>query len=94
MLGYWLTYLKTQLRNSCRSSKKKTLPRLGDGLSTIWTMTLQGFLGVFTTLYTIILIPTTVVILADYSYKSAFVADQEINLLACMTEIMSQVKFK
>ena len=39
-------------------------------------------------------IPTTVVILADYSYKSAFVADQEINLLACMTEIMSQVKFK
>ena len=39
-------------------------------------------------------IPATVVILADYSYKSAFVADQEINLLACMTEIMSQVKFK
>mgnify|MGYP003325822685 FL=1 len=39
-------------------------------------------------------IPHAVVILADYSYKSAFVADQEINLLACMTEIMSQVKFK
>ena len=35
-----------------------------------------------------------VVILADYSYKSAFVADQEINLLACMTEIMGQAKFK
>ena len=39
-------------------------------------------------------IPHAVVILADYSYKSAFVADQEINLLACMTELMSQVKFK
>ena len=39
-------------------------------------------------------IPHAVIILADYSYKSAFVADQEINLLACMTEIMSQVKFK
>ena len=39
-------------------------------------------------------IPHAVVILAEYSYKSAFVADQEINLLACMTEIMSQVKFK
>jgi len=39
-------------------------------------------------------IPHAVVILADYSYKSAFVADQEINLLACLTEIMAQVRFK
>ena len=39
-------------------------------------------------------IPHAVVIIADYYYKSAFVADQEINLLACMTEIMGQVKFK
>ena len=39
-------------------------------------------------------IPHAVVILGDYQYKSAFVADQEINLLACMTELMSQVKFK
>ena len=39
-------------------------------------------------------IPHAVVILSDYQYKSAFVADQEINMLACMTEIMSQVKFK
>jgi len=39
-------------------------------------------------------IPHAVIIIADYSYKSAFVADQEINLLACMTEIMSEVKFK
>jgi len=39
-------------------------------------------------------IPHAVVILAEYSYKSAFVADHEINMLACLTEIMSQVKFK
>ena len=39
-------------------------------------------------------IPHAVIIIADYSYKSAFVADQEINLLACMTELMGQVKFK
>ena len=39
-------------------------------------------------------IPHAVVIIAEYSYKSAFVADQEINLLACFTEIMAQVKFK
>ena len=39
-------------------------------------------------------IPHAVLLLADYSYKSAFVADQEINLVACLTEIMSQCKFK
>ena len=39
-------------------------------------------------------IPHAVIILAEYSYKSAFVADQEINMLACLTEIMGQVKFK
>ena len=39
-------------------------------------------------------IPHAVIILAEYAYKSAFVADQEINMLACLTEIMGQVKFK
>ena len=39
-------------------------------------------------------IPHVVVILGDYQYKSAFVADQEINLLACFTEIMARAKFK
>jgi len=39
-------------------------------------------------------IPHAVLIIADYQYKSAFVADQEINLVACLTELMSQVKFK
>ena len=39
-------------------------------------------------------IPHAILIIADYQYKSAFVADQEINLVACLTELMSQVKFK
>jgi DNA polymerase III delta prime subunit len=39
-------------------------------------------------------IPQLVVTLADYQYKSAFVADQEINLMAALTEIMVQCKFK
>ena len=39
-------------------------------------------------------IPHAVVILGEYQYKSAFVADQEINLLAFFTELMGQVKFK
>ena len=39
-------------------------------------------------------IPAAVILIGEYQYKSAFVADQEINLLACLTEIMSQCKFK
>ena len=39
-------------------------------------------------------VPHMVLAVADYSYKSAFVADQEINMLAFMIEIMSQVRFK
>lgn len=39
-------------------------------------------------------IPQLVLILADYSYKDSFVADHELNVVACMTEIMSQINFK
>lgn len=39
-------------------------------------------------------VPHLVLLVADYQYKSAFVADQEINMLAFMLETMSQVKFK
>jgi DNA polymerase III delta prime subunit len=39
-------------------------------------------------------VPQVVLILADYSYKDSFVADHELNVVACMTEIMSQIKFK
>ena len=39
-------------------------------------------------------IPQLVLILADYQYKNAFVADTELNIVACMTEIMSNIEFK
>lgn len=39
-------------------------------------------------------IPQLVITLADYQYKAAFVADQEINTVACFTEIMMEVQFK
>ena len=38
-------------------------------------------------------IPQAVVILADYQYKAAFVADQEINTVACLTELMVECEF-
>jgi len=39
-------------------------------------------------------IPQLVLILADYQYKAAFVADHELNIMAALTETMAQCKFK
>jgi DNA polymerase III delta prime subunit len=39
-------------------------------------------------------IPQAVVILADYQYKAAFVADAEINTVACLTELMVSCEFQ
>ena len=39
-------------------------------------------------------VPQLVLILADYQYKAAFVADHELNIMAALTEIMAQCKFK
>ena len=55
--------------------------------------------GIFRQIYDIVLpevksIPQLVLLIGDYQYKAAFVADQEINLTACLTEIMANVEFK
>jgi DNA polymerase III delta prime subunit len=39
-------------------------------------------------------IPAAVLVIAKYQYQCAFVADQEINLLAALTELMCEVEFK
>jgi len=57
----------------------------------------QVYRKIYDTLYEKIepsTVPHLVLSVADYQYKSAFVADQEINMLAFMIEVMSQVKFK
>ena len=38
-------------------------------------------------------IPQLILILADYQYKNAFVADHELNLVACLTECMANVEY-
>lgn len=39
-------------------------------------------------------VPQLVLILAEYQYRAAFVADHEINIMAALTEMMSQLKWK
>ena len=39
-------------------------------------------------------IPAAILVIAEYQYKSAFVADQEINMTACLVELMMEASFK
>ncbi|HJO10349.1 MAG TPA: AAA family ATPase [Verrucomicrobiota bacterium] len=55
--------------------------------------------GIFRQIYDVLLLEVKspaqlVVLIADYQYKAAFVADQEINITACLTEIMVNTEFK
>ena len=53
--------------------------------------------SIYDNLYTVLepsFIPQAVLIIAKYQYQSAFAADQEINLLAALTEIMCECQFK
>ncbi len=55
------------------------------------------FRRIYDSLYTSLVpstIPAAVLIIAKYQYQIAFVADQEINMLACLTEIMVECEFK
>ena len=53
------------------------------------------FRKLYDTLLTeVVQVPQLVLLLADYQYKAAFVADAEINLVACLTEIMAACEMK
>lgn len=55
------------------------------------------FTGIYDVLYNALepkSVPQAVLIIAGYQYKASFVADQEINMVACLTEIMANCKFK
>ena len=55
------------------------------------------FRSIYDSLYAYLVpasIPQAVLIIAKFQYQSAFVADQEINLLAALTEIMVECEFK
>jgi len=79
----------------CLSKKdfKKTRRWVVDNLDIDAT---EIFRGIYDRMYEKVApnsIPQFVLILADYQYKAAFVADHELNLVACLTEIMSSVEF-
>jgi uncharacterized protein (UPF0216 family) len=47
-----------------------------------------------TLLTEVVQVPQLIILLHDYSYKAAFVSDSELNLVACLTEIMAACEMK
>jgi DNA polymerase III delta prime subunit len=77
------------MRDKNFSSMRKWAAENGDDTITIYRK-------IYDSLYEVMArstIPNAVVILARYQYQAAFVADQELNLVACLTEIMCECEF-
>ena len=81
-----------------KNLKEKNFPEVRKGVvSNLDNDTAVLLRRIYDVLYTALIpstIPAAVLIIAKYQYQIAFVADQEINLLACLTEIMVECKFK
>ena len=76
---------------SLKISKKKTFRKFVSGLLNLDNDTSMLLRRIYDSLYDSLehsTIPAAVLIIAKYQYQIAFVADQEINLLAALTEIM------
>ena len=81
-----------------KNLKEKTFPEVRKWVnSNLDNDTTVLFRRIYDSLYESLVpntIPAAVLIIAKYQFQIAFVADQEINMLACLTEIMVECKFK
>ena len=96
--GILATFSDVKVNNLIQNLKQKNFPEVRK-----WVVdNLDNDSGVlmrriYDALYTSLAnssIPAAVLVIAKYQYQIAFVADQEINLLACLTEIMVECDFK
>ena len=92
------TFTDVQVNDLVKNLKEKNFPQVRkwvvDNLDNDTSVLLRR---IYDSLYESLVpstIPAAVLIIAKYQYQIAFVADQEINLLACLTEIMVECKFK
>ena len=96
--GILATFSDVSLNDLLKNMKQKNFSEVRkwvvDNLDNDPAMLLRR---VYDSLYTYLKnasIPAAVLIVAKYQYQVAFVADQEINLLAALTEIMVECEFK
>ena len=96
--GILATFSDVKVNNLIQNLKQKNFPEVRkwvvDNLDNDSGVLLRR---IYDALYTSLAnasIPAAVLIIAKYQYQIAFVADQEINLLACLTEIMVECEFE
>jgi len=96
--GILATFSDVQVNDLIKNLKEKNFPQVRkwvvDNLDNDTSVLLRR---IYDSLYESLVpstIPAAVLVIAKYQYQIAFVADQEINLLACLTEIMVECKFK
>ena len=96
--GILATFSDVSINNLLKSLKEKNFPEVRkwvvDNLDNDPAMLLRKIYDVFYSSLKNSSIPVAILIIAKYQYQVAFVADQEINLLAALTEIMSECEFK
>ena len=96
--GILATFSDVKVNNLIQNLKQKNFPEVRkwvvDNLDNDSSVLMRR---IYDALYTSLAnssIPAAVLVIAKYQYQIAFVADQEINLLACLTEIMVECEFK
>ena len=96
--GILATFTDVQVNDLLKNLKEKNFTEVRkwvvDNLDNDTSVLLRR---IYDTLYQSLVsgsIPAAVLIIAKYQYQIAFVADQEINMLACLTEIMVECEFK
>jgi len=96
--GILATFCDVSVNDLIKNLKEKNFPEVRKWVvSNLDNDTTVLMRRIYDALYTSLennSIPAAVLVLAKYQYQSAFVADQEINTLACLTEIMVECEFK
>ena len=96
--GILATFSDVKVNNLISNLKQKNFPEVRkwvvDNLDNDSGVLLRRIYDALYTSLSNSSIPAAVLIIAKYQYQIAFVADQEINMLACLTEIMVECEFK
>ena len=96
--GILASFSDVKVNNLIQNLKEKKFPEVRkwvvDNLDNDGGVLMRRIYDALYTSLTNATIPAAVLIIAKYQYQIAFVADQEINMLACLTEIMVECEFK
>jgi len=96
--GILASFSDISINDLTKNLKEKNFPEVRKWVSTnLDNDTTLLFRRIYDSFYETLVassIPAAILILAKYQYQVAFVADQEINMLACLTEIMVECTFK